>query len=1071
MRRGWGGREYSLRCSMLRLQLLGGFRALIDGQEAPALAKQPRRAALLTYLALERDVPRERVIALLWPETDAERGRHSLNQGIYFLRRMIGADWVEVRGDRLVVASWVCTDVHELEEAAAAGDYERALDLYAGPLLGSTLLGATAEFEMWLDGRRPALDRLHRRARRQRIAELAASGRTHEALQCAEQWCRLDPLEDEAHHRYIELLASSGQRGAALRQFDVYRRLLAEQELKPLDETVALIAQLQQGDAGALPPPPADVQPTHAHAPVFPHIGARAPRASWLRRRIVPLLQTRRGLRTLLLLVFAVNLVESSAENWLLPELQLVHDARVQLARAAHWLEGGLTFAHHELANDIAAAGYSLAYYLALPLLLAAVGFALARRASIRPFRVFALAVALDYLISLPFFLFFPMPERWWHAQSEAVVLSDRLSPLLLELYRPISALDNSFPSFHVSLTMVLVSLSLIYKLRLRWSVACVGATIVLATIALGIHWLTDVVAGVAVAALAIAFALRIDGGLGDTDAATAPAPRARTAMRAPAHAGAALLALGLAAVPQAASAQSTITYLEVSLDEETRRADEKLRRYLSEHTGSAIVSERPLEYDAVINRLAAWRPEKGDFIARTTPYAFVAAEMLGAKLDAIATYVSEATSGTTYHSYFVVNRERFPLRPDLASLVEYLRTRPQPATFVYHSKFSTSSYFLPALFFRSHGIYHMESPTAYHTAIHSRQFGSSSTDLVRAVAEGRYDVAAVWDGTKTRFEDVDTLRARYGSRVHFIQLPTSLPNDLLVVSEDMDSTTRARIETAIRGMASNQIAQGDFRTWQHINSAPAAREALANLRWLARERAPAVTVDVLRSDRGDPVDDEALEAARHAVRLAAAEFVNYDDDFHAHRDYVWTLERVRDGTVVLTSRIVGSDVDDQRFQISYRDEAELARRIGDLIHSRLHRIRYIWAYRPERPTIIRDLEFDLPVGSEVRVRRVEWLDAPRNHFQEDAEFSAYVAHSDFSKLELEPNFVASADAGFGFDPMSNISYRTILIRDTSEPVIFRVLTVLLVVLLAAAAVSAVREAFSVKRHNGLTRR
>jgi ABC-type phosphate/phosphonate transport system substrate-binding protein len=526
---------------------------------------------------------------------------------------------------------------------------------------------------------------------------------------------------------------------------------------------------------------------------------------------------------------------------------------------------------------------------------------------------------------------------------------------------------------------------------------------------------------------------------------------------RAPTLLCAALTLLAAAALPAPARAQSTITYLEVALDEETRRADDKLRRYLGLHTGSAFVAERPLEYGAAVNRLAGWRPDRGWYVARTTPYAFVAAELLGAQMDGLATYVSAATGGTTYHAYFVVNRARFLQRPELASLADWLRGLERPATFVYHSKFSTSSYFLPALFFRDHGIYHMPETSAYHTAIHSREYGSSSADLVRAVAEGRFDLAAVWDGTKKRFEETDSLRERYGSRVHFIRLPTPLPNDLLVVSSAMDPVMRERIQTAIGAMAADEIHEGDFLTWQDLNSAPAAREALANLRWLARQRAPAVTVDVRRSDAGRPVPDRLLEAARQAVRLSATEFVNYDDDFHAHRDYVWTVELVRDGMLALASRIIGSDVDDQRFRISYTDDEDLTRRIGALIHARLHRVRYVWPYRPERPTIVRDVGFSLSPGSPVRVRRVHWLDAKRNRFQEDAEFEAYVEQSDFFKLELQPNFVAPAEAGFGFDPMSNISYRVVLIRPAGESLLFRGLTVAFVLLLIAAAAAALR--------------
>lgn len=507
------------------------------------------------------------------------------------------------------------------------------------------------------------------------------------------------------------------------------------------------------------------------------------------------------------------------------------------------------------------------------------------------------------------------------------------------------------------------------------------------------------------------------------------------------------------------AAAQEQITFIEVALDEETRRADEKLRRYLGREAGLMFVQERPLEYGAVINRLANWNPDRGDFLARVTPYAFVAAEMLGADLEIFASYVSRATDGTTYHSYFVVDRERFPYRPELANLIEFLRGLEEPASFIYHNKFSTSSFFLPALFFRSHGIYHMPEPTEYHTAIHASKLGDSSSNLVRAVARGEYELAAVWDGTKNKFETTDSLYERYGSRVHFIQLPTVLPNDLLVGSASMDSASRARIRAAIGSMGPEEIDEGDFLTWHDINRAPDSRQALADLRWLARERPAPVTVDVRTLAAGDGgVPEEYLEAARQAVRLSGTEFVNYDDDFHAHRDYVWTLELIHDGAIELASRIIGSDIEDQRFQISFKDAEDLTRRIGSLLHSRMHRIRYVWPYRTELPTVIRDVGFSIPPDASVKVRRISWQDTQRNLFLEDAEFDAQIGLSDFYRFELYPNFIPADDGGFGFNPMSNISYRVILVRPERERAVFRVLTIVFIAALVLAAIAALAE-------------
>jgi membrane-associated phospholipid phosphatase len=172
--------------------------------------------------------------------------------------------------------------------------------------------------------------------------------------------------------------------------------------------------------------------------------------------------------------------------------------------------------------------GFSSAYFFLFPLLLLAVAGALARRSDIRPFRVLSLAVAINYLVCLPFFLFFTVPERWWFSESGAVLLSDLWSVNLIELIRPFSALDKSFPSMHVSLTTLAVTLSFMWRLRYRWSVLFLGCAVVLSTVALGIHWLPDLVAGAATGVIAVTLALRVDARVAEARPGGArPAPPA----------------------------------------------------------------------------------------------------------------------------------------------------------------------------------------------------------------------------------------------------------------------------------------------------------------------------------------------------------------------------------------------------------------------------------------------------------------------------------------------------------------------------------------------------------------
>jgi ABC-type phosphate/phosphonate transport system substrate-binding protein len=502
-------------------------------------------------------------------------------------------------------------------------------------------------------------------------------------------------------------------------------------------------------------------------------------------------------------------------------------------------------------------------------------------------------------------------------------------------------------------------------------------------------------------------------------------------------------------------ASQERLSFVGVALDLETRQADRILQDYLYRTAGVSFAPEE-LEYARVIERLSGWSPEEGHYLARTTPYVYVAAEMLGADLEIIATYTSAATGRTTYNAYFVVSHRDFPTEPDLQDVTRFLKERQEPATFVYHSKFSTSSFYVPTLFFRGHNIFNMESATESLTAIHARPVAGSSTDLVRLVASGEAELAAVWDGTKAKFEPGHTagLYESYGSKVHFVRLPASLPNDLLVCSRSLPAAVKERIRTAVSNMGPEEIGTGDFETWQDIRQATEARLALAELRWLAREATTPVTVEARLHDgaRPGPGTHELLEATRQAIRLSGSEFVLFDEDFHEHIDFQWTLEPIHDGAVMLRSTIPGTGIEEQEFQISFRDAEGLTKRISSLVHDRLHRVRYLWPFSEDPPIVIRDTATSIPVGETVRVQRIHWLDPPRNSFRAGPVFDATIQETGFYRYQLEVGDLAEKEGQLDLDAMSNTAYRVVLVRPESESPLFRALTIAFIVLLALAA-------------------
>jgi DNA-binding SARP family transcriptional activator/TolB-like protein len=230
----------------LRLRTLGAPRAFLDGVELADLPAQRLKFALLAYLAMERESPREAVLALFWPDRTGSRARHSLRQMLYELRQQLGEDWVEVRRD-LIIAR-VETDAARFVEAADAGDADEALRLYDGAFLDGFSVDNHA-FDAWVDRQRAHLGRLHRRLRRDRIAARLAADDADGAMAAARRWVELDPLEDEAAHALIECLALAGHRAAALQYYETYeRQLAAELQVEPLDDTRALVERIRAGD-------------------------------------------------------------------------------------------------------------------------------------------------------------------------------------------------------------------------------------------------------------------------------------------------------------------------------------------------------------------------------------------------------------------------------------------------------------------------------------------------------------------------------------------------------------------------------------------------------------------------------------------------------------------------------------------------------------------------------------------------------------------------------------------------------------------------------------------------------
>jgi DNA-binding SARP family transcriptional activator len=229
---------------MIELRMLGTLDLKgTDGRAVQSILAQPKRFALLAYLAVHTDhgARRDSVVALLWPDLDTAHARGALRQSLRFLRRELGDGIVNGHSDEAIgfEPGTVWCDVVAFEQACKAGQAALALQLYRGGFLdGFFVSGGSPELERWIAAERMRLAQLAVRAAADLVKYAEREGDLPTAVQAARQAVALDPDDESALARLVALLDRSGDRAGALNAFEVFRRhLQKEYDAKPSPET------------------------------------------------------------------------------------------------------------------------------------------------------------------------------------------------------------------------------------------------------------------------------------------------------------------------------------------------------------------------------------------------------------------------------------------------------------------------------------------------------------------------------------------------------------------------------------------------------------------------------------------------------------------------------------------------------------------------------------------------------------------------------------------------------------------------------------------------------------------
>jgi DNA-binding SARP family transcriptional activator/tetratricopeptide (TPR) repeat protein len=213
-------------------------------------AAQPRRLALLALLAraADRGVTRDKLMALVWPDSDEERARRAITQSIYALRQELGSDDTIVGVKELRLnPDLITSDLAEFSSAIRTGHLEDAVRVHSGPFLDGFHLAGNDEFDRWTDAERSVLNQECLEAL-EKLATAADARGDHATA--AGWWRRLsakDPLSARYAIGYMQSLVAGGDRHGALEHARIHETLLEQQLDLPADrEVVALAARIRR---------------------------------------------------------------------------------------------------------------------------------------------------------------------------------------------------------------------------------------------------------------------------------------------------------------------------------------------------------------------------------------------------------------------------------------------------------------------------------------------------------------------------------------------------------------------------------------------------------------------------------------------------------------------------------------------------------------------------------------------------------------------------------------------------------------------------------------------------------
>lgn len=248
------------------MRFLGEPKISVDGQDITNLISS-KGIGILAYLLSKRrgtKVYREKISALFWSESDDKSAKYNLRYTLWSIKKILKDHNIKnniiITKDKSYCfidkeADLEC-DLEKFKiraEEILNGNFkntENFIKLYNDKFLQGIQIKNNRELDDWIIYQMEKLQRIYLSCLKKLSENFYNTGQYKKGIEYLEQILFMNPLDEEIHRNLIKLYYASGNRVAAMKQYEKCINILRnELNISPMEETTRLYKNVKNGQS------------------------------------------------------------------------------------------------------------------------------------------------------------------------------------------------------------------------------------------------------------------------------------------------------------------------------------------------------------------------------------------------------------------------------------------------------------------------------------------------------------------------------------------------------------------------------------------------------------------------------------------------------------------------------------------------------------------------------------------------------------------------------------------------------------------------------------------------------